>query len=177
VSVTSAGTHAQVGRSVLPAVLAACATIGDGAADRELVGHLARQIDIVMARESDLILCATAEHRQHLLAWWPELGEARVRLFNEAIAGQAPVDVDDPYGWDRDVFELAARVIDRAMAAWASASRGNGRPTGPEWTARPRALLLLTQVCFGVFPVLGKVALQAFEPRAISSGGCSRPRA
>jgi drug/metabolite transporter (DMT)-like permease len=30
-----------------------------------------------------------------------------------------------------------------------------------------RALLLLTQVCFGVFPVLGKVALQAFEPRAI----------
>ncbi|HVQ23733.1 MAG TPA: hypothetical protein VMV01_01070 [Planctomycetota bacterium] len=119
VSVTSAGTHAQVGRSVLPAVLAACATIGDGAADRELVGHLARQIDIVMARESDLILCATAEHRQHLLAWWPELGEARVRLFNEAIAGQAPVDVDDPYGWDRDVFELAARVIDRAMAAWA----------------------------------------------------------
>ncbi|HZJ72461.1 MAG TPA: hypothetical protein VFF36_16120 [Planctomycetota bacterium] len=119
VSVTSAGTHAQVGRSVLPAVLAACATIGDGAADRELVGHLARQIDIVMARESDLILCATAEHRQHLLAWWPELGESRVRLFNEAIAGQAPVDVDDPYGWDRDVFELAARVIDRAMAAWA----------------------------------------------------------
>ena len=30
-----------------------------------------------------------------------------------------------------------------------------------------RALLLLTQVCFGVFPVLGKLALQAFEPRAI----------
>jgi len=30
-----------------------------------------------------------------------------------------------------------------------------------------RVLLLLTQVCFGVFPVLGKLALQAFEPRAI----------
>jgi protein-tyrosine phosphatase len=119
VSVSSAGTHAQVGRSVLPAVLLACATIGDGAADRELLGHLARQIDIVMARESDLILCATAEHRQHLLAWWPDLGEERVRLFNEPISGDAPVDVDDPYGWDRDVFELAARVIDRAMAAWA----------------------------------------------------------
>jgi low molecular weight protein-tyrosine phosphatase len=119
VSVSSAGTHAQVGRSVLPAVLSACATIGDGAADRELLGHLARQIDIVMARESDLILCATAEHRQHLLAWWPDLGEERVRLFNESISADAPVDVDDPYGWDRDVFELAARVIDRAMAAWA----------------------------------------------------------
>ena len=30
-----------------------------------------------------------------------------------------------------------------------------------------RALLLLTQLCFGVFPVLGKLALAAFEPRAI----------
>lgn len=119
VSVSSAGTHAQVGRGALPAVLEASATIGDGRSESELSGHLARQIDIAMARDSDLILCATSEHREHLLAWWPELGPERVRLFNEAIAGTAPVDVDDPYGWDRDVFELAARVIDRAMAAWA----------------------------------------------------------
>jgi len=118
VTVSSAGTHAQVGRAVLPAVIQASATIGDGSSDRALLGHLARQVDIALARESDLILCATTEHREHLLSWWPELGE-RVRLFNEAIAGEAPVDVDDPYGWDRDVFELAARVIDRAMAAWA----------------------------------------------------------
>ena len=120
VTVASAGTHAQVGRPVLPAVVQASATVGELACDRDLLGHVARQVDIVMARESDLILCATSEHRQHLLAWWPELGEGRVRLFNEAIAGAAPVDVDDPYGWDRDVFELAARVIDRAMAAWAA---------------------------------------------------------
>ena len=30
-----------------------------------------------------------------------------------------------------------------------------------------RVLLILTQVCFGVFPILGKLALQAFEPRAV----------
>jgi len=119
VAVSSAGTHAQVGRAVLPAVIQASASIGDGSSDSALLEHLARQVDIVLARESDLILCAATEHRVHLLSWWPELGAERVRLFNEAIAGQAPVDVDDPYGWDRDVFELAARVIDRAMAAWA----------------------------------------------------------
>jgi len=30
-----------------------------------------------------------------------------------------------------------------------------------------RTLLVLTQVCFGVFPILGKVALESFEPRAV----------
>jgi protein-tyrosine phosphatase len=119
VTVSSAGTHAQVGRGALPVVLEACAAIGDGSTPPDLLGHSARQVDIAMARGADLILCATSEHRMHLLAWWPELGDERVRLFNEAIVGQAPVDVDDPYGWDRDVFALAARVIDRAMQAWA----------------------------------------------------------
>jgi hypothetical protein len=46
-----------------------------------------------------------------------------VRLFNEPIAGDAPPDVDDPYGWDEGVFKLAARVIDRAMHAWARGPR------------------------------------------------------
>jgi len=119
VTVSSAGTHAQVGRRALPAAIEASAAIGAEQADRDLQGHVARQVDLVMARESDLILCAASEHRQHLLAWWPDLGEQRVRLFNDPISRDAPVDVDDPYGWDRDVFELAARVIDRAMAAWA----------------------------------------------------------
>jgi protein-tyrosine-phosphatase len=69
VTVSSAGTHAQVGRGVLPAVLEASATIGDGSADRELLGHTARQIDIVMARSSDLILCATST--SCTCSWWP----------------------------------------------------------------------------------------------------------
>ena len=30
-----------------------------------------------------------------------------------------------------------------------------------------RVLLVTTQVCFGVFPILGKLALEAFEPRAV----------
>lgn len=115
VSVASAGTHAEVGRAALPeAVRAALAIRGD------LSGHRSTQLDLVSAREADLVLCAATEHRQHILGWWPDVPPGRVHLFNEAIAGSAPVDVDDPYGWDDEVFLLAARVIDRAMGAWAA---------------------------------------------------------
>jgi len=124
VTVRSAGTHAQVGRGAMDAARAAVASMhGD------LSGHVPRQLDIGLARDADLILCAASEHRAHILAWWPEVGEAKVHLFNEAIAGHAPQDVDDPYGWDADVFLLAARVIDRAMATWS-------RRVAERWPAR-----------------------------------------
>jgi protein-tyrosine phosphatase len=125
VEVASAGTHAQVGRGAMSAAKDAVAAIR-GDASR----HVARQIDIGTARAADLILCAAREHREHVLAWWPDLGAERVRLFNESIAGRAPVDVDDPYGWDAQVFMLAARVIDRAMDAWADT-------ISRRWPARP----------------------------------------
>jgi protein-tyrosine-phosphatase len=114
VAVASAGTHAQAGRPALPAAVAAVAAIGG-----DLAAHRATPLDIVSAREADLILCAAGEHLLHITSWWPDVPADRVRLFNESIAGTAPVDVDDPWGWDAEVFLLAARVIDRAMAAWA----------------------------------------------------------
>jgi protein-tyrosine-phosphatase len=114
VTVRSAGTHAQAGRPAMEEARAAVASIR-GAADR----HRSTPLDLVAAGEADLILCATREHREHILAWWPHVQPSRVRVFNEAIAVHAPVDVEDPSGWDADVFLLAARVIDRAMAAWA----------------------------------------------------------
>jgi protein-tyrosine phosphatase len=114
VEVSSAGTHAQVGRPAMSDAQDAVRAIRGDAG-----GHVARQLEISTARASDLILCAAEEHRRHILSWWPELGADRVRLFNESIAGRAPLDVDDPYGWDAHVFMLAARVIDRALDAWA----------------------------------------------------------
>ena len=114
VEVASAGTHAEAGRPALPAAVSAAATIrGD------LSAHRATPLDLVSAREADVILCAAREHREHILAWWPQVPADRLHLFNEAIASEAPPDVDDPYGWDEAVFLLAARVIDRAMSAWA----------------------------------------------------------
>ena len=125
VTVRSAGTHAQTGRPAMPEARAAVRDIRGQADD-----HVAAQLDIVSAGEADLILCAAREHREHILAWWPKVDPARVRLFNEAIAGVAPVDVDDPYGWDADVFVLAARVIDRAMAGWAERLARDWPPPG-----------------------------------------------
>jgi len=114
VAVSSAGTHAQAGRPALPAAVTAVAAIRGS-----LQGHVSTPLDIVSAREADLILCAAGDHRRHITSWWPDVPADRVRLFNEPIAGAAPPDVDDPYGWDDELFLLAARVIDRAMAAWA----------------------------------------------------------
>jgi protein-tyrosine-phosphatase len=139
VEVRSAGTHAQVGRAAMTEAREAVRAIRGQADD-----HVSSQLDVVSAGEADLILCAAREHRDHILAWWPQVDPARVRLFNEAIAGTAPVDVDDPYGWDADVFVLAARVIDRAMELWAEqlahdwpAAGGQPAPRGedemPEW--------------------------------------------
>ena len=115
VEVSSAGTHAVAGRPAMEAAERAVASIRGS-----LATHRSTPLDIGLARGADLVLCASHEHRDFIRAWWPDVPEARLRLFNEAIAGAAPVDVEDPFGWDDEVFLLAARVIDRAMAAWAA---------------------------------------------------------
>ncbi|HTE04866.1 MAG TPA: hypothetical protein VK824_01630 [Planctomycetota bacterium] len=125
VTVRSAGTHAQAGRAAMPESREAVRRIR-GSAE----GHVSTPLDLVAAGEADLILCAAREHREHILSWWPGVEPSRVRLFNEAIAAVAPVDVDDPYGWDADVFLLAARVIDRAMALWAERLARDWPPPG-----------------------------------------------
>lgn len=127
IEVASAGTHALEGRAPMREAQRAVSQIRGDAS-----GHRGRQLDIGMARDSDLILCASNEHRSHILSWWPDLGADKVRLFNENIAGSAPVDVDDPYGWDQEVFDLAARVIDRAMESWC-------RRLAKEWASPGRA--------------------------------------
>ena len=124
IEVASAGTHALVGRAPMREAQRAVAAIRGDTSE-----HRGRQLDIGLARDSDLILCASSEHRNHILSWWPDLGAGKVRLFNENIAGSAPVDVDDPYGWDQEVFDLAARVIDRAMESWC-------RRLAREWSTR-----------------------------------------
>lgn len=124
--VASAGTHAEAGRPALAeAVRAAAAIRGD------LAAHRATPLDLLAAREADLVLCATGGHRRFILDRWPDVDPARVRLFNEPIAGLVPPDVDDPLGWDEALFVLAARVIDRAMEAWArELARGGPSPAG-----------------------------------------------
>lgn len=114
VDVSSAGTHAQVGQPAMREARRSIARVR-GQADT----HVATQIDLVRARTADLILCATAEHRRYILDRWPDVEPARVALFSEALQARRPRDVADPWGRDEDVYDQAAGVIDRAMAAWA----------------------------------------------------------
>lgn len=114
IEVRSAGTHAQVGRGAMPDARAAVDKIRGDASD-----HVATMLDIGLAEEAGLILCAAHEHRDQITEYWAQIPLDKVRMFNEAIEGEAPVDVEDPYGWDAGVFMLAARVIDGAMGAWA----------------------------------------------------------
>ncbi len=114
VALRSAGTHAQTGSAAMPEARQAVAAIRGSAES-----HVASPLDLELARRADLILCAAEEHRRHIRDRWPAVDARKLRLFNEAIAGRAPVDVDDPMGWDGELFGLAARVIDRAMEVWA----------------------------------------------------------
>jgi len=114
IEVSSAGTHAQTGRGAMPEARAAVDQIRGDASS-----HVAAPLDIGLAQEAGLILCAAHEHRDYIQQYWAQLSRDKVRMFNEAIEGEAPLDVEDPYGWDAGVFMLAARVIDGAMGAWA----------------------------------------------------------
>ncbi len=115
VEVGSAGTHALVGSGAMPEAVAAAHEHGGDASQ-----HVASQLDESVAAASGLLLCATEGHRGYVLAHFGHLDAARARLFNEPIDdGDMPLDVDDPYGLDGDVYRLVGNVIARAMEAWA----------------------------------------------------------
>lgn len=113
VDVRSAGTHASTGQPAMRAAVAAASRRGADCAE-----HRATFLDRAVVTEAHLLLCATQDHRDHVLLGWPEVEPRRVRLFNEALDVDDR-DVADPYGWDDGVYEVASKVIDAGMAAWA----------------------------------------------------------
>lgn len=116
IRVDSAGTTALVGSGAMPEAVDAAAAQG-----ADITQHIARQLDEPLASSADLILCATRAHRTHVLARFAHVDPDRVRLINEPIDdGETPLDVEDPYGFDADVYALVARVIAAAMDAWAA---------------------------------------------------------
>jgi protein-tyrosine phosphatase len=130
-TVSSAGTHALVGRGI-PAEMLLCLD-GDGIDGR---GHAARQYTASLAREADLVVCMTAEHRRWAVSEAPfalrktfmltELSEAArlgavvegssleermasvpgaVSDFRPSLAGVALADVPDPYMRSQAVYD------------------------------------------------------------------------
>ncbi len=114
VEVLSAGTHAMDGQGPMVEAIRAAQEH-----QVDVTGHRSRPLDLVLAQKADLILCATEDHRQTVLSWWPDVDPEKTRLFSDAITGEEHGDVSDPFGQDADVYVVAARVIDQAMKAWA----------------------------------------------------------
>lgn len=128
VRVVSAGTYGLEGHPPMPEAVEAVEEVLRRDDEHEaheqaraVAAHRSRPLDFPLAERSALILCAAEEHARCIRRWWPELPAAKVRLFNEPIADEAPVDVGDPLGRGREVFVRTARVVERAMAAWADA--------------------------------------------------------
>ncbi|GJM20454.1 MAG: protein-tyrosine-phosphatase [Planctomycetota bacterium] len=113
VDVRSSGTHATTGSPAMRAAVEAAERRGARVGD-----HRATFLDRAVIMDAHLLLCATQDHRDHILLGWPDVDPRRVRLFNEAL-DLDDQDVADPYGWDDGVYELASKVIASAMAAWA----------------------------------------------------------
>lgn len=106
--VTSAGTRAPVG---LPADPHAVACAHERGAD--LARHRSRHLDAESLAGRDLVLTAERCHLEDVLAAFPA---SRGRVYR--LGHWRDVDIPDPIGCDRDVFEETAQVIEACVADW-----------------------------------------------------------
>lgn len=79
--------------------------------------HRAQSLNSIMLHKADLILVMTRQHRQQVLEWAPEV-ESRVyqlKEFDEYEAKGTDLDIPDPMGRSRDVYEECLAVIERSL--------------------------------------------------------------
>jgi protein-tyrosine phosphatase len=74
-----------------------------------LSGHVAQPLGDRLVRHADLILTMTSDHRQALLAHWPEAAE-RIEVLSQD--GQ---DIADPIGGSHDVYRRCAQQLTAAI--------------------------------------------------------------
>jgi protein-tyrosine phosphatase len=106
--VTSAGTHALVGRPADP--LIAEIADADGIA---LTSHVATQLDAPRAHAADLILTMTRAQTAWIESTWPS---TRGKVFRLCVDERE--DVTDPYRRHRAVFDLAFAQIRNGVTQW-----------------------------------------------------------
>lgn len=107
--VHSAGLGALVGQPIEPTALALLAEHGhDGS------GHRARQLDAEMLRQADLVLAMEPGHVERILALAPHV-RGRVMLLGKWLDERA---ISDPYRQQREAFEHAYTLIERAVDGW-----------------------------------------------------------
>lgn len=77
-------------------------------------GHVARQLDTKLLRESDLILAMERSHVDAIRRMAPE-ASGKVFLLDKWLSGR---DIPDPYRQRRPAYEQAYALIEQGVESW-----------------------------------------------------------
>jgi protein-tyrosine-phosphatase len=78
----------------------------------DLTQHRSRPVDGELLRTADVILVMTQNHRESLLAEFPEIA-GRVYLLSQLV--DRKFDIEDPYGGRLDDYEVCAGDIQKIL--------------------------------------------------------------
>ena len=106
----SAGIHAVVDAPADPIVCEIAA-----AANIDLLGHRARQIDVRDFIEFEHVIALDLYHYDFLIATQPKAATATISLLLNHAKHVRTKEVPDPYGQPRRVFEKSARLIEEGI--------------------------------------------------------------
>lgn len=110
----SAGLGALVGQGVEPKALQLA--MADGF---DVAGHQARQLDVDMMTNADLVLVMSDGQRREIASRWPEMLGKTMRLGKWLEDGDGR-DIPDPYRKSHEVFKHVHRMLLQATDGWAS---------------------------------------------------------
>jgi len=100
----SAGVLAVIGAPATVTASVACREI-----DVDMAGHAARQFGTDVAEGVDRIVVMTADHRDRVIQLAPGIADRVVLLRSDGA------DVEDPYGYDVDVYRATRDEIAAAL--------------------------------------------------------------
>lgn len=106
--IDSAGVSALVGYSADPLAIEVMAEYGIDIND-----HIAKQINKALVRKAELILTMTVSQTKWIEEQWPH---CRGRVFR--IGYWINKDIEDPYGKDKRLFEVARDDIKNSLEHW-----------------------------------------------------------
>jgi protein-tyrosine phosphatase len=118
VQISSAGLGALVGNPADEDASAVASARGVS-----LEGHVARQFEMEVAGQHDLILVMEPRHKQEIAARAPQL-LGRVMLFDQWTGGKG---VSDPYRRSREFHQAIFEQMSEAADAWARRLGQNAR--------------------------------------------------
>lgn len=122
--VLSAGVAAQRGHGASPQSVEVMGRRG-----LDLTGHASQPLDDPLMSMADLVLTLTRQHRDSILAAWPN---RKGRIFTLRRDGG---DVSDPVGLHVNVYEQCADQIRDELEKWVDALDGDFFPATPDKSA------------------------------------------